>query len=158
MAKPHEIPSFVCPDFVEAEIAGRTLRFYAISAPVQMRLMQRLGAPIAKAIDAVLSDTPAAERQAAIAELVEAAGKNASMVAEIVLDSLHDEPWADRPVKPGAQTEAFLAKVDGAPLMAMLAAVVAANVKGFRPFKALLAGLGQSVSGSQPTPTAGDAT
>jgi hypothetical protein len=149
-----EIPSFACPDFAEAEIGGRMLRFYAISGPVQLRLMQRLGGPLAKAIDALVTDSAAADRQAAIAELVEETGKHATMLGEIILDSLRDEAWAERPAK-APLIEAFLQKVDGAAITAMLAGVVAANVKAFRPFKGLLVQLGASLGNLQPTQAVG---
>lgn len=143
----HEIPCFASPETHEIEVAGRTLRFYAVSSLVLLRLQQRLGGPFSKALDAMISGAADEARQAAIAELLEAAGKNAQAIGELVLDALHDEEWVERPASTKA-VDAFLAKVDGPALAAMLAAVAHVNGKAFFPLaKRLLADLSGGVQG-----------
>lgn len=150
----HEIPSFACEEAHEATIAGRALRFYAVSGTTLLRLQQRLGGPFAKVLDALLSDEGGAEaRRAALAELLEEAGRHSQLVGELVLDALHDERWNVRPAKPD-DVAAFLARCSGPALAAMLVAVAAVNTKAFLPLaQGLLAdlkGLAGSLSDSTP--------
>ena len=144
---PKEMPSFKTKASHEATIAGRELTFYAISGPMFLRLQQKLGPQLAKFVAPMAKVAMAAERgvdlrlaiasiadeaQGAIAELLEALGKNPTLAAELVLDALHDEEWNERPVKPKA-AEAFLEGVDGPALTRMLKAVVAVNWAAFLP-------------------------
>ncbi|MCW8137868.1 MAG: hypothetical protein KIT58_03095 [Planctomycetota bacterium] len=153
----HEIPSFACEETHEVTVAGRALRFFAVSGMTLLRLQQRLGGPFAKVVDTLLSGDGGAEaRRAALAELLEEVGRHSTLVGELVLDALHDEPWNKRPAKPD-DVQAFLSCCSGPALAAMLAAVAAVNARAFLPLaQGLLADLrtsAQSLAGSPSDPS-----
>jgi hypothetical protein len=151
MATTEEMPSFASEETHTTTIGGRKLTFYATSGLTFLRLQERLGPAFSKVVDslitahaagALLTDAGIEIRQQALAELLAAVGKNGSLVGELVLDSLQDEKWKSRPASP-REIDLFLQKTSSPVLVAMLAAVTAANAEGFRP---LVEGLVESLT------------
>jgi hypothetical protein len=119
-------PRFATDRFHEAEIGGRKLRFYEVSGIATMRL-----AAIAdqlEPIGSVMFDGEADDdaRQGAMIRGFQILGQHPELLAFVILDSLHDEPWNKRPASP-ADCETFLTTTDGAQLIAMTWAVIRAN-------------------------------
>lgn len=144
MANKNDIPSFLTPQTHDAEIGGKALRFYPMSAQVLFRLRAVAG-PAAKVIDALVSGQGYDERQKAIADLLDAIGQNGQLAATLILDALHDEDWVARPVTVQAASALF-EKLDGPTLVAMLMACVEVNKAAFGP---LFSGLAARAEAAQ---------
>ena len=139
-----EIPDFLAPTTHDATIRGQSLRFYPVSAQMLFRL-RPLSSPMARVVDAFVSDQGYEERQKALAAMLDALGQNGELACALVLDALHDEAWVKRPVTSQA-AGALYAKLDGPTLVEMLGAVAKVNGEAFRPLaEGLLVGVREAV-------------
>jgi hypothetical protein len=139
-----EIPDFGAPQTLDVTIRGQALRFFPISAQMMFQL-RPLSAPMARVVDAFVSDQGYEERQKALAAFLDALTTNGELAAKVVLDALHEADWVKRPVTAQAAS-AFFAKVDGPTLVEMLGAVAKVNGEAFRPLaEGLLVGVREAV-------------
>lgn len=142
---PVEFPVFVDQPSVDVELQGvrgsdgrattRTVTLHPISLPVAARLARHLGAPMAKALDALVTGQGHEVRQAAVGGLIESLGAQPQLVAMFVLDALQAPGQDGAKAQPTTKDcEAFLAGTPAPAMAHLFGAALQANKEGFAPF------------------------